>query len=122
MTERPRYTLPERMGKFVQLYIDDNAILRHGEITRDSHANILRQALDEYQIPYETQESSLSSEPRDVPQLTGDRYRVVGAGAIMVRTKSIILTSNSSQYLIGPNQQHLDDLKPHLDGIEAKIM
>ncbi len=105
-------------GKFIQVYVKDEPYLMSAPENR-FHGDMLEDLLKELKIEY----STFTKGTRQLPEAEGEDYHMVGAGAIMdVSPTSYLLTGESFDYGLKPNQEHLDDVKPHIpDGIELKV-
>ncbi len=110
---------PDKKGKAVQLYIDDNPYLVLGS-SGINHTDLLSSAL---------RSNGVTLHPREerIPPTIGDRYRVAGMSQCSQEGSVIEFFGSSSLYVAygidGPDQQHLDDMKPFLEaeGLEARI-
>jgi len=107
-------------SKVVQIYIGDDAVLRAD--SRLPHGLILRDALDEFGINYETFKGiGLSG---DVPRREGSGYKLTGAGLCLNTGKKVQLGSNSAQYDIGVDKEHIEKCREFLEknGLAVEIM
>lgn len=102
---------PQGGSKVIQVYTGDDAVLRAD--CRLSHGAILRDALDEFGINYETFKGiGLSG---DVPCREGDKYKMVGAGLCLNTGKKLLFGSNSTQYDIGVDKEHIEKCRSALE-------
>ena len=122
MTDKniPRFVIPERaVSKFVQLYIDGEAYLRHDSYYTD-HSLILEETLKEFGL----RNYVVFVEDGRV-DIKGERYEAVGMGFLVKSFENDMkynLSDISYHHGIGPNQKHLDDLTPYLpEGIKLTI-
>jgi hypothetical protein len=86
------------MAKIVQLYVNGKPILLCGP-TESLHASILETYLRARRISFTKRDGRDNS---DIPELTGDRYCVVGMGAIGL-FDSYIINSTSLDYDLSPD-------------------
>ena len=119
MTEISRFKTPNYGAeKFVQVYIDGEAYFSCSEYF---HKIILKKILDSFSINPEL----IKDEVGDImPAPIGDRYSAVGMGMIKEgeNDKEYFLSGKSEDYVLTPNQKHLNDLEKYIpEGIKFKI-
>jgi hypothetical protein len=110
---------PDRKVKAVQLYLDDIPYLRFPFEREGVHARILELFLANYHIPFKKFEHRVpirgGEEVWQIPELTGQRYRVVGMGQAEInldeRVAIFDMQSKSQHYSIGFEREHLEKIK-----------
>jgi len=119
MIDKPRVRFPQGdvTGKFVQLFIGDEPYLR-ADYMSEYHRVILTNTLKEFEIEFGT---TIGRRGIEIPEAEGERYRVVGMGTFTMKKNRVSLFSDSADYGIRPDRDHLDKLNPLLDGLTIKI-
>lgn len=108
----------EKMSKVVQLYIDGSPVLRSGNPNL-FHGDILKSALDELGIDYKEIvlcEGSAVSPRRKGPEREGEHYRLAGAGLCSKRGSLLYFGSDSLDYNVGINREHMEQCRSFLEG------
>lgn len=101
------------VGKVIQLYVDDKPYLRfrghESDTSKISHGKMLRDILDEMNIPYET---VMDKTRKDLPAPTGQRYRVVGVGYYILTGVGgfHLLSDKNTDYNMGIDKKHLEEI------------
>jgi hypothetical protein len=106
-------------AKFVQIYVDSIPILRTSRRDEYCHKDVLKRSLEEIGInDYDFINNS--SDLMILPE--GSRYGVVGMGRIRRHGDIFVLSGASLDYLLGPNEKHLEDLRKYLsEDIDIRI-
>ena len=110
--------------KYVQLYIENVPFIRMGHYDCSKHFLILMSFFKEcnengLQICTEEEMQGFvrgySMFPKILPPLETDKYRVRGMGYLRISNsqKGICLNGESTDFGIGLDQKHLEDIKPY---------
>jgi len=107
-------------GKFIQIICDGKYIIKFGS-GGDFHNDMLKDFLNENEVPYEVF-GSLGS-----PLERGDGYFLAGAGYYrlgeMVENElKVYLEDESETYRKGPSRSHLEKMGNCFEGIELVVL
>jgi hypothetical protein len=127
----PRIVLPAGRedgtpcGKFIQLYVGEEPFFRSEEDVSRYHREIIEDSLNELGIVFGF--SKLQDVPPEmrglwVPSLKGKEYHCVGMGHLYIEASKVILSGNSFDYQLGPDEEHAERLRPYLNKMGMEMI